>query len=93
LTSGLDPYRARIDRAPTTAISRPLASCTSLCPTQDAGRYGDRKGFIASLWTKMLDIEARTGGTLTDGATIEYFKAWLGCSRLLTCDLTKAASD
>jgi hypothetical protein len=61
----------------------------ALSDIQDAGRYGDRKVFIASLWTKMLDIEVQTGGPLTDGATIEHFKAWLVRSRMLTCDGTE----
>ena len=52
-------------------------------------RFGDRKVFIASLWTQMLGIEAQTGGTLTDGATIEHFKAWLLRTRLLTRDGTQ----
>jgi hypothetical protein len=42
--------------------------------------------FIASLWAAMRDIEARTGGTLTDGAALEHFKAWLVRSRLFTSD-------
>jgi hypothetical protein len=42
--------------------------------------------FIASLWAAMRDIEAETGGTLTDGATLEHFKAWLVRSRLFTSD-------
>jgi len=45
--------------------------------------------FIASLWTRMITIEAQTGGALTEGATIEHFKAWLLRSRLLTCDGTE----
>jgi hypothetical protein len=60
----------------------------ALAAVQDAGRFGDRKVFIASLWTQMLGIEAQTGGTLTDGATIEHFKAWLLRTRLLTRDGT-----
>jgi hypothetical protein len=40
--------------------------------------------FIASLWTHMRGIETQIGGTLTDGATIEHFKAWLVRARLLT---------
>jgi len=45
--------------------------------------------FIASLWTRMITIEAQTGATLTEGATIEHFKVWLLRSRLLTCDGTE----
>jgi len=58
----------------------------ALAAVQDAGQFGDGKVFIASLWTQMLGIEAQTGGTLTDGATIEHFKAWLLRTRLLTRD-------
>jgi hypothetical protein len=53
------------------------------------GRFGDRKVFIASLWATMLRIEAETGRTLTEGATLEHFKAWLLRSRLLTRDGTE----
>ena len=56
----------------------------ALAAVQDAGRFGDRKVFIAALWTQMRGIEAQTGDTLTDGATIEHFKAWLLRARLLT---------
>jgi hypothetical protein len=61
----------------------------AMADAQDAGRFGDRKVFIASLWARMITIEAQTGGTLTDGATIEHFKTWLLRSRLLTCDGTE----
>jgi hypothetical protein len=61
----------------------------ALAEIQGAGRFGDRKVFIASLWTQMLSIEARTGGTLTQGATIEHFKAWLLRARRLTRDGTE----
>ena len=61
----------------------------ALATVQDAGRFGDRKVFIASLWTQMRGIEAQTGGTLTDGATIEHFQAWLLRARLLTRDGTE----
>ena len=37
----------------------------ALVAVQDAGRFGDRKRFIASLWAVMLHIEAQTGSTLT----------------------------
>jgi hypothetical protein len=53
------------------------------------GRFGDRKVFIASLWARMIPIEAQTGSTLTEGATIEHFTAWLLRSRLLTYDGTE----
>jgi hypothetical protein len=61
----------------------------ALAIVQDAGRFGDRKVFIASLWTMMLTIEAQTGGTLTDRATLEDFKAWLLRSRRVTRDGTE----
>jgi hypothetical protein len=80
----------RIDRTPThndLEVTRLVHR--ALADVRDAGRYGDRKVFIASLWTKMLDIEAQTGGTLTDGATTDHFKAWLVRSRLFTCDGTE----
>lgn len=54
----------RVDRTPTCsdlAIIR-LVHC-ALAAIQDTDRFGDRKMFIASLWTGMLAIEARTGGT------------------------------
>jgi len=47
----------------------------ALATIQDPGRFGDRKVFIASLWTMMLHIEARIGGTLTCGASLDDFKA------------------
>jgi hypothetical protein len=81
---------ARIDRTPThndLEITRLVHR--ALTDVQDAGRFGDRKVFIASLWAKMLDIETQTGGTLTDGAMLEHFKAWLVASRLLTSDGTE----
>src|SRR4029077_20652590 len=65
-----------------------LVHC-ALAAVQDAGRFGDRKVFIASLWAQMLAIEAQTGRTLGDGATLEHFKAWLLRARLLTCDGTR----
>ncbi len=61
----------------------------ALAAVQDAGRFGDRKVFIASLWIQMRGIEAQNSGTLTDGATIEHFKAWLLRARLLTRDGTE----
>src|SRR5215813_7330807 len=83
----------RTDRTPshndleiTNLVHRALAA------VHDTGRFGDRKVFIASLWTMMLRIEAQTGGTLTEGATLEHFKAWLLRSRLLTQDGTEDAA-
>jgi hypothetical protein len=38
----------------------------AMAEVQDAGRSGDRKVFIASLWTRMVTIEAQSGGTLTE---------------------------
>ena len=61
----------------------------ALAAVQDAGRLGDRKVFIASLWAMMLHIEAQTGSTLTDGASLEHFKAWLLCGLRLTRDGTE----
>jgi hypothetical protein len=81
---------ARIDRTPThndLEITRLVRR--ALADVQNAGRFGDRKVFIVSLWTTMLGIEAQAGGTLTDGATLEHFKAWLLRSRLLTSDGTE----
>jgi len=49
----------------------------ALAAVQDASRFSDRKVFIASLWAMMLHIEAQTSGTLTCGASLEHFKAWL----------------
>ena len=45
--------------------------------------------FIWAVWTQMVAIEARISGTLTDGATLEHFKAWLMRSRLYTSDGTE----
>ena len=85
-----NPNAACIDRAPTpndleitSLVHRALAD------VQDAGRLGDRKVFIASLWTMMLRLEAQTGGTLTDGVTLEHFKAWLIRSLRITRDGTE----
>jgi len=61
----------------------------ALAAVQDAGRFGDRKVFIASLWAMMLHIEAQTGSTLTDGASLEHFKAWLLRSLRITRDGTE----
>src|SRR5215468_3370306 len=80
---------ARVDRTPTyndLEIARLVHR--AMADVQDAGRFGDRKVFIASLWAQMVSIEAQTGATLTEGATIEHFKTWLLRSRLLTCDGT-----
>ena len=33
----------------------------ALTAVQNAGRFGDRKVFISSLWTQMRGIEARIG--------------------------------
>jgi hypothetical protein len=76
---------ARVERIPThNDLAITGLVYVALAAAQDAGRFGDRKVFIASLWTQMRGIEAQTGGTLTDGATIEHFKAWLLRARLLT---------
>jgi len=69
---------ARIDRTPTyNDLEIAHLVRRALADVQDAGRFGDRKVFIASLWTTMLAIEAAVGSTLTEGSTIEHFKAWL----------------
>jgi hypothetical protein len=81
---------ARVDRTPTyNDVEIARLAYRAMADLQDAGRFGDRKVFIASLWTRMTTIEAQTGGALTEGATIEHFKAWLLRSRLLTCDGTE----
>ena len=84
-----NPSTARIDRTPT-HNDREITSLVhrALAGVRDAGRFGDRKVFISSLWAMVLTLDAETGGNLTDGATIEHFKAWLLRSRLLTCDGT-----
>lgn len=64
---------------------------SALAAVRGEGRFGDRKVFIASLWATMLRIEADTGRTLTEGATLEHFRAWLLRSRLLTRDGTQDA--
>jgi hypothetical protein len=81
---------AGIDRTPTPndleiadLVHRALAA------VQGAGRFGDRKVFIASLWAMVLHIEARTRGTLPCGATLEHFKAWLLRGLRLTRDGTE----
>jgi hypothetical protein len=84
---------ARVDRTPThndLEITRLVHR--SLAAVRDAGRFGDRKVFIASLWTMMLRIESETGGRFTDGATLAHFKAWLLRSRLLTRDGTEGGA-
>ena len=60
----------------------------ALAAVRDAGRFGDRKVFISSLWAMVLHLDAESGDNLTAGATIEHFKAWLLRSRLLTRDGT-----
>lgn len=61
----------------------------AIAAVQDAGRFGDRKVFISAVWTQMLAIEARSGGTFTADATLEHFKAWLLRVRLLATDGTQ----
>jgi len=60
----------------------------ALAAVRDAGRFGDRKVFISSLWAMVLHLDAESGDNLTDGATLEHFKAWLLRSRCLTHDGT-----
>jgi hypothetical protein len=80
----------RVDRTPThTDLAITDLVHRALAAVQDVSRFGDRKVFIASLWTQMRGIEAQTDGTLIDGATIEHFKAWLLRARLLTRDGTE----
>jgi hypothetical protein len=81
---------ARLDRIPShNDLEIARLAHRALANVPAAGRFGDRKVFIASLWTTMQDIEAQTGGTLTRGATLEHFKAWLLRSRLFTADGTE----
>jgi len=84
-----NPCTPRIDRTPT-HNDREITSLVhrALAAVRDTGRFGDRKVFISSLWAMVLSLDAENGGNLTDGATIEHFKAWLLRSRLLTCDGT-----
>jgi len=78
---------ARVDRTPThNDLEITSLVHRALSAVRDAGRFGDRKVFIASLWTTMLAIEAATGGTLTEGCTIAHFKAWLLGAMRLTID-------
>jgi hypothetical protein len=81
------PTAARIERTPS-HNDLEIADLVhhALAAVRDVGRFGDRKVFISSLWIQMRDMEARTGRTLTDGATIDHFKAWLLRARLLTRD-------
>jgi hypothetical protein len=64
-----------------------LVHC-ALTAVRGAGRFGDRKVFISSLWAMVLRLDAETGNDLTDGATIEHFKAWLLRTRRATRDGT-----
>ena len=61
----------------------------ALVTVQGAGRFGDRKVFIASLWAMMLHVEAQTPGSLTDGMSLAQFKAWLLRGLRLTRDGTE----
>jgi len=81
---------ARVDRTPThNDLEITSLVHRALSAVRDAGRFGDRKVFIASLWTTMLAIEAAMSGTLTEGCTIAHFQAWLLRARLLTRDGTQ----
>ena len=81
---------ARLDRIPShNDLEVARLAHHALADVPAAGRFGDRKVFIASLWAKMCDVDAQTGGTLTCGATLEHFKAWLLRSRLFTADGTE----
>lgn len=84
---------AGVDRTPTyNDLETVRLAHRAMADIQGAGRFGDRKVFIGSLWTRMVAIEAHTGGTLTEGATIEHFKAWLLRCRLLTRDGTESGA-
>ena len=75
---------ARLDQTPThNDVEIANLVHRAMADVQDAGRFGDRKVFIASLWNRMITIEAQTGATLTEGAMIEHFKVWLLRGRLL----------
>jgi len=81
---------AGIDRTPTRDdLQIANLAHRALATVQGAGRFGDRKVFIASLWAMMLHIEAQTRGTLPCGATLEHFKAWLLRGLRLTRDGTE----
>ena len=78
---------ARVDRTPT---HRDLEAAElvhrALGAVQHAGRFGDRKVFTSALWAMMLLLDAEAGGHLTEGCTIEHFKAWLVGALRLTRD-------
>ena len=81
---------AGIDRTPTRDdLQIANLAHRALVTVQGAGRFGDRKVFIASLWAMMLHIEAQTRGTLTDGMFLAQFKAWLLRGLRLTRDGTE----
>jgi hypothetical protein len=62
-----------------------LCTAPSLqCET--TGTSATAKVFISALWMMMLRLDVETGCNLTNGATIEDFKAWLLRSRRLTRD-------
>ena len=84
---------ARLDRTPThNDLQVAALAHRAAADVQADGRFGDRKVFIASLWARMRAIEAETGGTVTEGATLEHFKAWLVDGRLLTADGTESGA-
>jgi hypothetical protein len=84
---------ARLARTPThNDLAIACLVRRALTDVQDGGRFGDRKVFIAALWTAMLAIEAATGGTLTAGCSIAHFRGWLLGARLLTADGTDAGA-
>jgi hypothetical protein len=58
----------------------------ALTAVRDDGRFGDRKVFISAPWIMMLRLDIETGCNLTNGATIEDFKAWLLRSRRIARD-------
>jgi hypothetical protein len=42
-----------------------------------AGRFGDRKVFVADLWDAMIGLDATEGGFRTQGCDIGDLKTWL----------------
>ncbi len=80
---------ARVERTPTHTDLAITGLVHRALAAGQVSRFGDRKVFIASLWTQMRGIEAQTDSTLIDGATIEHLKSWLLRARLLTRDGTE----
>ena len=67
---------ARVERTPTHRdLEVAELAHRALGAVQHAGRFGDRKVFISALSAMMLHLDAEVGGHLTEGCTIEHFKA------------------